>query len=424
MSPTASALASAWTSPWEGSLSTLEASARIVSALFLFAFGACVGSFLNVVVYRLPAGLSVVTPPSRCPSCGGRLSWRENLPVLGWLLLRGRCRHCRTKISIQYPLIEFLVGALFAGVYLVLYASPSGSWLREIGGPWWPGQGFANSWPTYIALVFLFAGLIGMTLIDARTFTIPIEITRTCAALGLAAAVVQPLLPILPKAAGSWPVPLVGWAATGVGIGGFLGVLATWGLLASGRLGYSFADWSEHVKDGDAISSYPFARREMGKEMFAVAPILLGATLGWILSLATSRGEAPPLWLASVGSSCLGFVVGGGILWAVRILFTALLGREALGIGDVHLLAAVGSVLGWRDPIWIFALSPIFALSWVAVGLVVGRILRRRWLEVPLGPHLAAATALVYFGRPGIAWLLEHGLAWDRELVARVLGAA
>lgn len=393
---------------------------------FLFAFGACVGSFLNVVVYRLPAGLSVVTPPSRCPICGGRLSWRENLPVLGWLLLRGRCRHCRTPISIQYPLIEFLVGALFALTYLVLFAPPTGvvgSWIGEVGGAWWRAQGFAGAWPTYVALVFLFAGLVGMTLIDARTFTIPIEITRACTAVGLAAAAIQPLLTIVPKARGLWPVPLVGWEAIGIGVGGLIGAIATTLLIASGRLRYSFADFDQHVKPEDPLSSYPFARREMGREMLAILPIAIGAVIGWGICGwfgGSDPDVGPPLWLASIGSSAFGFLVGGGLLWGVRILFTTLLNREALGMGDVHLMAAIGAVLGWRDPIWIFGLAPFFALSWVVLGSIVGRVLRRRWLEVPLGPHLAAATFLLLLGRPALATALGW-LGWEADTIAAVL---
>src|SRR5690625_3494394 len=74
--------------------------------IFVFVIGACVGSFLNVVIYRLPAGESLITPGSRCPQCGHDLAWFENIPILGWIALRGRCRHCKAPISVQYPLIE------------------------------------------------------------------------------------------------------------------------------------------------------------------------------------------------------------------------------------------------------------------------------------------------------------------------------
>lgn len=75
--------------------------------------GACVGSFLNVVAWRLPRQESVVRPPSHCPRCGTRLQWFENVPVLGWLLLRGRCRHCHSPISLRYPAVELLCAGLF-----------------------------------------------------------------------------------------------------------------------------------------------------------------------------------------------------------------------------------------------------------------------------------------------------------------------
>src|SRR5262245_33128213 len=98
--------------------------------VFLFCFGACVGSFLNVVIYRLPAGISVISPPSRCPTCGARLSWRENFPILGWIGLRGKCRHCGVRISPQYMIVELAIALLFAGLYALLYIVPPST-------PWW-----------------------------------------------------------------------------------------------------------------------------------------------------------------------------------------------------------------------------------------------------------------------------------------------
>ena len=86
-------------------------------------FGACIGSFLNVVIYRVPLGQSIVSPPSRCPKCGNRLPWHDNLPIVGWLLLGGRCRQCKNPISIQYPLVELITALLFV---LVVWLTPPG----------------------------------------------------------------------------------------------------------------------------------------------------------------------------------------------------------------------------------------------------------------------------------------------------------
>ena len=96
----------------------------------------------------------------------------------------------------------------------------------------------------------------------------------------------------------------------------------------------------------------------------------------------------------------LGWFVGGGLVWGVRILGTLGFGREAMGMGDVHLLAAIGAALGWMDPIRIFFLAPFLALAWIAVSRLVATLVRREGRELPYGPHLAAATMLVVFARP------------------------
>jgi leader peptidase (prepilin peptidase)/N-methyltransferase len=91
--------------------------------VFAGVFGAIIGSFLNVVIYRLPLGQSLVTPPSRCPKCGYRLRWYDNIPIFGWLLLGGRCRECKNKISIQYPIVELITAVFFA---IIVWVTPPG----------------------------------------------------------------------------------------------------------------------------------------------------------------------------------------------------------------------------------------------------------------------------------------------------------
>ena len=137
--------------------------------------GACVGSFLNVVAWRLPRQESVVLPPSHCPRCGSRLRWFENLPLLGWLLLRGRCGHCHAPISGRYPLVEALVAglwvaALAAGLDLVPTAmGPSPQpWLLVLAG------GLLLSW------------LVPLLLIDLDHLWLPEPLCRHGLLLGLA----------------------------------------------------------------------------------------------------------------------------------------------------------------------------------------------------------------------------------------------
>lgn len=86
--------------------------------VFIFLFGVIIGSFLNVCIYRIPEGISIVTPGSFCPRCKHPLSWRDNIPLFSYIFLRGRCRYCNNKISLQYPLVEFITGMIFLLFYL------------------------------------------------------------------------------------------------------------------------------------------------------------------------------------------------------------------------------------------------------------------------------------------------------------------
>ena len=89
----------------------------IAAIMFAAAFGAVIGSFLNVCIYRIPTGRSVVSPGSACGSCGHMLAWYENIPVVSYVVLRGRCRACRSPISLRYPFVEILTAAMFAGAW-------------------------------------------------------------------------------------------------------------------------------------------------------------------------------------------------------------------------------------------------------------------------------------------------------------------
>jgi leader peptidase (prepilin peptidase)/N-methyltransferase len=143
------------------------------SAAFpIFAFlGLCIGSFLNVVAYRLPRGESVVTPGSRCPGCDRPLKAYENIPVLSWLALRGRCRTCKTSISLRYPLIELATGALYVA----------------IAAYWW------EDWRELALGIVLVTALIPIALIDLEVKRIPNAITGPAALLAVPiAALTEP----------------------------------------------------------------------------------------------------------------------------------------------------------------------------------------------------------------------------------------
>ncbi|MHC5113828.1 MAG: prepilin peptidase [Planctomycetota bacterium] len=372
--------------------------------VFVFCFGACVGSFVNVVIYRLPAGMSVITPPSRCPTCGAHLKFfRENLPVLGWFMIRGKCRYCGERVSPQYMIIELLMGLMFIGLYAAFYLPSSRMpWWGAIGGSWWSVNGAIKTAPVFIAFLFMFAGLVAMTIIDARTFTIPIQIPLFVTGAAFIAYPVQALIP-LRRTSMDWPIPGADWAWCFAALAAMLGIVISCLLLRAGKLRYSFADYEDYVEEGETLGDYPHARREMGVEILFLLPCLVLFTVGFVVG--SRLTGAPPHFLQAVGATLLGYLVGGGVIWAIRILGTLGFGREAMGMGDVHLLGAIGAVLGWYDPLWIFFIAPFSGIAWVLWSIGLAAIFKRARRELPYGPHLAVAALIVVLCRPGVDWV-------------------
>ena len=137
-----------------------------------FVVGCMIGSFLNVCVYRIPRGLSVVKPRSRCPKCENTITWQDNVPIVSWLLLGAKCRHCQTPISWQYPLVEAITGALFLFVF----------WRF----------GLTIAMPVYLLLA---AALVLVTFVDLTDWTIPNEVTFPGIPMGLVFAIVAMFYP-------------------------------------------------------------------------------------------------------------------------------------------------------------------------------------------------------------------------------------
>jgi len=186
------------------------------SLFIVFIFGACIGSFLNVVVYRLPAGMSVVTPPSRCPHCSHKLGPRENIPVLGWLLLKGRCRWCSAPISPRYPLVETITGLLFVAVFIYFEYS-----LLTLG---------------YFAFI---SWLLALSLIDCDTMTLPNPLTKSCLVAGLVFQVIRGWYTVGVTAAAHGLMLGIGAAVLGIWL---FDAIAFFGALALGQAAMGAGD--------------------------------------------------------------------------------------------------------------------------------------------------------------------------------------
>jgi leader peptidase (prepilin peptidase)/N-methyltransferase len=179
----------------------------LIVNILAFIFGACIGSFLNVCIYRIPAGLSIVHPASRCPQCKSPLPFYDNIPILSYLLLMGKCRKCKTPIAIRYPFVEFL-GGLFALACVLSF------------GPTLHGL---------VVFVFI-ATLLVITFIDLDHRIIPDTISL-------------PGIPLFFLAA--FAVPTVTWRASALGIaagGGSLFAVAWIYQLVTGRQGMGGGD--------------------------------------------------------------------------------------------------------------------------------------------------------------------------------------
>ena len=419
----AGSLPESWFSGGAGEVRAIAIAQWVVWSLFLFAFGASIGSFVNVVAHRLPRGASLVSPPSRCPVCGGLLSWRENLPVLGWLLLRGRCKRCGTRISPQYVLVEVVLGVLFVATFLVLYLPAPGSWWTADTGNWWIERQFGGSWPACLAVLSMIAVLVPITLIDAKTFLIPLSLTLVIAAIAAVAWPLQTTLtPGFRVSLDSPPVPLpIPSTATALAaFGGVAGAGVLTLLLRRGWLKASFADYETYVEEGQTLGEYPHARRECLREAVHLGVVVLGVAIGgWIGG--NFGGSVMPDWIAALGAVSVGYLVGAALVWGTRILGTLAFGREAMGLGDVHLLAAIGAVLGWADALAVFLIAPFFGIaaaaiaSMLAAGWLGARFkdAGRRGREIPYGPHLALAAVFVVLLRPAVVEVRDLVLPSD-----------
>lgn len=433
---------------------------------FLFAFGACVGSFLNVVIWRLPRiehqetdtwyralrrtieGLS--NPPSHCPQCNTPIKWYDNVPVIGWLKLRGKCRSCKAAISPRYPIVEFVTGALFVFYYVMFFIMQIGPCAARPTLVQHPALGsmmmvhrplmFSIDWPIYVVAMILIAALLAGSLIDLELFIIPIEIPWVLAAAGILFHSIFDQ-PGLNGTLNTTP-PLGALAA-----GGAAGLAVTLLLGRFGLMPVSFPqgepmqdidreaaqrEIDEALAAGKKIHSYqPLppvytrkqVRAEMRKEMFFLLPPMVLAAAWWIATNhipAITRwweGLFAYHWFSGLLGSVLGALIGGFVVWLTRILGTLAFGRLAMGLGDVHLMFGVGAIIGAACSTIAFFLAPFFGILIALYMWITGT---RR--ELPYVPYLSLATAFVLLFCCPIKTYLTPGFMGLALFVQQMMG--
>ncbi len=277
--------------------------------IIIFLFGLSIGSFLNVCIYRLPKGKSIVFPRSFCPGCGKKIAGHDNIPLLSYLLLRGKCRSCRASISLRYPLVELVTGLLFVAAHF--YVLDMRGCLYRVGL-------VELSLFTVPFFWYFIASLIALTLIDWEHFILPDRITYPLIVVGLLFAF------LLPEH-------------------------------------FCLFQWKRFVE---------FNR-----------------------------------WWGLV-YSLIGLAAGGVSIWAIGLLGKKVFKKEAMGFGDVVLMAGVGAWQGWQ-----MVLLAIFlgALSASVFYLPLIAIKKAKWdSKLPFGPYLALGSLLtLFFGRKILFWYLQ-----------------
>jgi leader peptidase (prepilin peptidase)/N-methyltransferase len=366
--------------------------------IFIFAFGCCIGSFLNVVIYRLPRDKSLITPGSSCPACGGHIRFYDNIPLLSWLLLRAKCRHCKAPISARYFIVELLTASVFLGLFILYFNTDLRAGLRPfLGGGWF----------IYLTSIILLGAFIAASAIDLEHWVIPLSICWLVTGVGLitSAAGVYIINPsslirkysLLPSAS----------ANTGLlAIGAAIGLAISWVLVATGlvKRSYESVDIKSEIRNPKSETDQPEKstepqfnhRLEICREVVFLLPIFVcSAAAYWIMKETVPievRNNFPtqhPV-IAGLLGSMWGYFVGCCIVWVVRILGTLAFGREAMGLGDVHLMGAAGAVVGPLFVVVAFFIAPFFGLAWASFQMFFKKI-----RQIPYGPFLSLAVFTV-----------------------------
>ncbi len=350
-------------------------------ATFAFIFGAAVGSFLNVCIYRMPLDLSVNEPRrSFCPACKKPIPWYQNVPLFSWLFLRGRCANCGSRIAFRYFAVELLTALLFIAVWL--------------------------QFPWQIALAYwIFVSLLIVgTFIDFEHFIIPDEVTLGGTVAGILASFLVPALMFTDRR----------WTAVVTSVfSALLGYALLWVVLEAGKKAFGKKKirldaptpfkWTRKGDDADFVvgeeqglwSDY-FAREKdlllLQCDEAVIDTRNLGkATLQFHYNRVAIAGEEFALDHIQTIS---------GVVRDLQIP------REAMGRGDLKFLAAIGAFLGWRA-----VLFSVFAGSLLGsfVGLLTLATGKRVWsAKLPFGPYLAFGGIMwMFFGQSLLSWYLR-----------------
>jgi leader peptidase (prepilin peptidase)/N-methyltransferase len=367
-----------------------------------FFIGAGIGSFLNVVIYRLPRDISVNNPRrSFCPSCKKQIPMWQNIPLFSWLALRGKCAACSAPISSRYFFVELLTGLLFYAVF------------RLHLGPWPQIAGWG---PQVLCLWVFVSLLIAGSFIDIEHFILPHSITFGGAAAGLLAALWVPQL-VGVEQGDHWRGLGLSFGSAAIGLGG-LWLVVELGKLAFGRKKHVFEKsvrWEVAQPDENEPPVVRFADTEMGwADIFMRGSDRMQITCEE-LQVNADRFEktTAELWMEKIkvrdGNDFREFPLEGVTKLHGRIT-QLVIPREAMGMGDVFFLMMIGAFCGWKCVLFTILAASVLGTVIALLSRLIGR---SEWgAKIPFGPYLAAGALIwLFYGTEILDWYISK-TAW------------
>lgn len=335
---------------------------------FIFAAGAIVGSLLNVCIYRLPLEKSILWPSSRCSSCLHSIRAVDNIPLLSYLRLKGKCRHCGATYSARYFWIELATAVLFAGSYYLVMTL--NDWQPTHPGEvnFFRSASKAGLFVMWLSQAFFLSFLIVVTFTDIDHREIPLTVTIPGTIIGL---IFSTLLP--------WPAPL--------------------------RL--------------TVPSTAVFGGVGLPDDMIFFLP---QAAQPWPLWLPSFDWLPPGSWQLGLATGLFGAAFGTGMIRALRWVFGWGFGKEAMGIGDADLMMMIGAFMGWQATVLVLLIAVFLGLFYALFTFIASR-----QNEMPFGPFLAAAALALLWGPLlglNFGYILTQKTFFDGLLLVQLGGLA